>query len=113
MSSDDELPPPSQRAPRSKKTAPATPDGSELDPDDAEEVEKTVNRSYARPRIMWVRKLTINKGEMDDDEAKEKIAAGSRAFMESSGLYKLPGQKNKRHRLWFVEPCEGLVVLRW
>ena len=71
MSSDDELPPPSQRGPRSKKTAPATPDESESDPDYVEEVEKTVNRSYARPRIMWVRKLTINKGEMDYDEAKE------------------------------------------
>jgi hypothetical protein len=34
---------------------------------------------------------TINKGEMDDDEAKEKIAAGVRAFMESSRLFKLTG----------------------
>ncbi len=71
MSSDDELPPPSQRAPRSKKTAPATPDESESDPDDSEEEEKKVNRSYARLRVNWVRKLTINKGEMDEDEAKE------------------------------------------
>ncbi len=44
-----------------------------------------MNHSYARPRIMWVRRLAINKGEMNDDEAKEKIAAGARAFMESSG----------------------------
>ncbi len=93
MSSDDELPPSSQRAPSSKKTAPATPDESESDPDDAEEEETKVNRSYAHPRVNWVRKLTIHKGEMDDDEAKDKIAAGAREFMESSGLYKLQGQK--------------------
>ncbi len=31
----------------------------------------------------------IDKGKM----AKEKNAAGARAFMESSGLYKLQGQK--------------------
>jgi hypothetical protein len=30
---------------------------------------------------------------MDDDEAKEKIAGGARAFMESSGLFKLPVQR--------------------
>ena len=93
MSSDDELPPRSQRALRSKPTAPVTPIGSESDPDDAEEEEKTVNHSYARPRVNWVRKLTINKGEMDEDEAKERINAAARAFMESSGLYKLPGQR--------------------
>ncbi len=40
-----------------------------------------------------MRKLTINKGEMDDEEAKEKNAGGARAFMESSGLFKLPGQR--------------------
>jgi hypothetical protein len=93
MSSDEELSPESQCFPRSKPTAPVTPDESESDPDDAEEEEKNVDHSYARPRIMWVRKLTINKGEMDDDEAKEKIAGGARAFMESSGLFKLPGQR--------------------
>ncbi len=32
---------------------------------------------------------------MDDDERKEIIAAGARAFMESSGLYKLPGHKSR------------------
>ncbi len=52
MISDDELLPESLRAPRSKPTAPVTPDGSESDPDDAEEEEKKVDRSYARPRIM-------------------------------------------------------------
>ena len=96
MSSDDELPSPSQRAPRSKKTAPATPDEFESASDDAKEVETKVNRSYARLRVNWVRKLTMNKVKMDDDEAKEKINAGAREFMESSGLYKLPGQKNNR-----------------
>ena len=69
MSSDDEFPPESQRSPRSKPTAPVTPDGSKSDPDDAEEEKKKVDCSYARPRIQWVRMLTINKGEMDDDEA--------------------------------------------
>jgi hypothetical protein len=93
MSSNDELPPESQRAPRSKSTAHVTPDRSESDLDDAEEEEKKVDRSYARPRIMWMKKLTINKVEMDDDEAKEKIAGGARAFMESSGRFKLPGQR--------------------
>ncbi len=72
MSSDDELQPPSQRAPSSKKTALATPDESKSDPDGAEEEEKTVNCSYARSRVNWVRKLTINKGKMDEDEVKEK-----------------------------------------
>ena len=72
MSSDDELPSPSPRAPSSKMTAPATPDESESEPDDAEEEETKVNRSYALPRVNWVRKLTINKCEMDEDEAKEK-----------------------------------------
>ncbi len=46
---------------------------SESDPDDAEEVRKKVNHSYARPIIQWVRKLSINKGKMDDDEAKRKL----------------------------------------
>ncbi len=58
MSSDDEvLPnlPQSQCAQRSKKTVPVTSDGSKSDPDDAEEVEKKVDSSYARPRIMWDR----------------------------------------------------------
>ena len=94
MSSDDELPPRSQRALRSKPTAPVTPIGSKSDPDDAEEVETKVNRSYARPRVNWVRKLTINKGKMYDDERKEILAAGARAFMESSWLYTLPGHKS-------------------
>ena len=38
--------------------------------------------------------ITINKGKMDDDERKEIIAAGALVFMESSGLYKLPGHKS-------------------
>ena len=42
MSSDDELPPRSQRALCSKPTAPVTPIGSESDPDDVEEEEKKV-----------------------------------------------------------------------
>ncbi len=114
MSSDDELPPPSQRAPRSKKTAPATPDESESDPDDAEEVEKTVNHSYARPRVNWERKLTINKGEMDDDEAKEDINAGAREFMESSWLYKLQGQKTNATDcgLWLLSEIGGATVVK-
>jgi hypothetical protein len=62
MSSNDELPSPSQRALRSKMTAPVSPVESESEPDDAKEEETKVNRSYARPRINWVRKLTINKG---------------------------------------------------
>ncbi len=70
MRSDDELPPRSQRVLRSKKTAPVTPDGSESDPDDAEQVEKNADRSYARSRIQWDRIITINKGKMDDDERK-------------------------------------------
>ena len=119
MSSEEELPSPSPRAPRSKKTAPATPDESESDPDDAEEVEKKVNRSYARPRVNWVRKLTINKGEMDEDEAKERINAAARAFMESSGLYKLPGQKTnatdcglwKLVRDWWCDGGKTRVML--
>ncbi len=94
MSSDDELLRRSQRALCSKKTAPVTPDGSKSDPDDAEEVEKKVDHSYECPGIQWDRIITINKGEMDDDERKEIIAAGARAFMESSGLYKLPGHKS-------------------
>ncbi len=85
-SSDDELPPPAQHAQRSKKTAPATPDESESDPDDAKEEEKKVNCSYARPRVMWVRKLTINQGDMDEDEANEKIAAGARELWNQAGF---------------------------
>ncbi len=65
--SDDELPPRSQRAPRSKPTAPVTPIGSESDHDDAEEVEMKVDCSYSRPRIQWDRIIAINKGEMDDE----------------------------------------------
>ncbi len=84
--SSDELPPRSQRALRSKKTAPVTPDGSESDPDDAEEVEKKADHSCARPRIQWDRIITINKGEIDDDESKEIIAAEAHAFMESAGF---------------------------
>ena len=87
MSSENALPPRSQRALRSKPTAPVTPIGSESDPDDAEEEEKKVDHSYARRRAQWDRMITINKGKMDDDERKEIIAAGARAFMESSGLY--------------------------
>jgi hypothetical protein len=94
MSSDDELPPRLQRALRSKPSAPVTPIGSESDPYDAEEEEKKVDHSYARSRVQWDRMITINKGEMDDDERKEISAAGARAFMESSGLYKLPGHKS-------------------
>ncbi len=88
MSSNYELPPRSQSALRTKPTAPVTPIGSESDPDDAEEVEKKVDHSNARPRIQWDRIITIDKGKMDDDERKEIIAAGARAFMESNGLYK-------------------------
>ncbi len=40
MSSDEKLSPRSQRAPRSKKTDPVTPDGSESDSDDVEESKK-------------------------------------------------------------------------
>jgi hypothetical protein len=95
MSSDDELSPRSQRALRFKPTAPVTPDGSESDPDDAEEVEKKADHNYERPRIQWDRMIiTINKGKMDDDERKEMIAAGARDFMESSGLHKLLGHKS-------------------
>ena len=114
MSSDDE-----DVAPRSKPTATVTPEGSESEPDDAEEEEKKVNRSYARTRVKWVRMLTINKGEMDEDEIKEKISAGARAFMESSGLYKLPGHKSnetdcglwKRARDWWCDGGKTLVLL--
>ncbi len=60
MSSDDELLPRSQRALHSKKTVLVTPDGSESDPDDAEEVEKKADHSYARPRIQWDRIITID-----------------------------------------------------
>ncbi len=87
MSSDDELPPRSQRAQQSKPTAHVTPIGSESDPDDAEEEEKKVGHSYARPRIQWNRNITINKGTMDDDERKETIPAGARPFMKSSRFY--------------------------
>ena len=59
------------RALRSKPTAPVTPIGSKSDPDDAEEEEKKVDHSYARPRIQWDRIITINKGEMNDDEKKD------------------------------------------
>ena len=63
--------------------------------------------------------LTINKGEMDEDEIKEKISAGARAFMESSGLYKLPGHKSnetdcglwKRVRDWWCDGGKTLVLL--
>ncbi len=80
MSSDNKLPPRSQRTLRSKPTAPVTPIGSESDPDDAEEEErwcweKKVDHSYACPRIQWDRMITINKVKMDDDERKEIIAA--------------------------------------
>ncbi len=64
MSSDDELQPRLQRALRSKTTAPVTLIGSKSDPDDAEEEEKKVEHSYARPRVQWDRMITINKGEM-------------------------------------------------
>jgi hypothetical protein len=89
MSSDEELPPPSQRAPRSKPTAPVTPDESGSDPDDAEEVEKKVNHSYARPRVNWVRKLLLTKARWMKMKQKKKTAAGAREFMESSKFYKL------------------------
>jgi hypothetical protein len=79
MSSNDELLSLSQRAMCSKPTAPVTPIGSESDPDDAEK-KKKVDHSYARPRIQWDKMITINKGKMDDDERKEIIAAGARAF---------------------------------
>jgi hypothetical protein len=73
---------PPQRAPRSKPPAPVTPDGSEPEPEDVEVEEKKVDSIQARLRVQWVKRLTINKGEMDDDERKEKIAAGARVFME-------------------------------
>ena len=112
MSSDDDLPPSSQRAPRSKMTDSVTPVESESEPDDAEEEETKVNRSYARPRVNWVRKLTINKGEMDEDEAKERINAEARAFMESSRLYKLPGQKTNAADCGFWKLVRDWVVRR-
>ena len=85
MSSDDELLPRLQRALRSKPSAPVTPIGSESDPDDAEEEEKKVDHSYARPRVQWDRMIMINKGGMDDDERKEIIAAGARALWNQAG----------------------------
>ena len=45
MSSDDDLPPSSQRAPRSKMTDSVTPVESESEPDDAEEGEKKVEHA--------------------------------------------------------------------
>ncbi len=90
MSSDDELPPESQRAPRSKLTAPVT-----SDPDDAEVEEKKVDHSYARFRIMWARKLTINKGEMDDDEAKEKYCCWSPCIYGIKRAFQAAWSENK------------------
>ncbi len=95
MSSDDELPHPSQRAPRSKKTAPATPDESKSDPNDAEEVEKTVNRGNARPRIMWVRKLTITKARWMVMKQKRKL------LLEP--VHKCTGINRALHCYW--SPC--------
>jgi hypothetical protein len=68
---------------------------------------------------MWVRKLTINKGEMDDDKAKEKNAAGARALIESSGFFKLLGQKTnatdcdlwKLGRDWWCDSGKSRVML--
>ena len=72
-----------------------------------------MNHSYAHTRIMWVWKLTINKGEMDEDEAKKRINAAARAFMESSGLYKLPGQKTNATDCGLWKPislCAGVSL---
>ncbi len=85
MSSDDDVLSRSKRALRSKSTAPVTPIESETESDDEEGKENKVDRSYARPRIHWNRIITINKGECDDDERKERIAAGARVFMDRGG----------------------------
>ncbi len=59
---------------------------------------------------------------MDDDERKEIIAAGARAFMELSWLYKLPGHKSCESDcgLWklviggaTMVKTQGLVVHQW
>ncbi len=62
-----------------------------------------------------------NNGEMDDDKAKEKVAAGARAFMpvELSGLYKLQGQRTnatdcglwKLGRDWWCDGGKTRVLL--
>ena len=67
-----------------KDRAQVTPEGSESD--DGDDSAKKKARKYKRPRVLWETVVSIAKGaeaEMDDDERKEQIAQGARAFMEA------------------------------
>ncbi len=61
-------------------------------------------------RIQWDKIITINKGEMDDDERKGITAARARAFMNQAGCISYQVINHARLIVVCGKTCEGLVV---
>ncbi len=81
-SSDEEVFSPQLGQSSSNDLAPVTPNESESECND---LAPKNGRKYRRPRVKWVRVLSINKGvdaEMDYDQINFQVLEAARAFMD-------------------------------